>query len=133
MHLLSHLLFTPSFLDMIIHIIWTRLGFLVFVFVLAAACLCELGFDRFYGHGYYSAHKWTIGTAMLIAAGPCWAVGRLLRRRAKAFIDPQTGRQVLLDSDTHTLFFIRMDLWGPILLLLGTALFAVDFFPMIRK
>jgi len=109
-------------------LIWTRLGFLVFVFFFAAACLCQLGFDRIYGHGYYSAHKWTIGTAMVIAAGPSWLMGRFLRRRAKVLIDPQTGQQVFLDGDTHTLFFIRMDLWGPIFLVLGTALYAVDFF-----
>jgi len=114
-------------------IIWSRLGILVFVFVLAAGAICQLGFDRFYGHGFYSAHKWTIGTAMLIAAVPTWFLGRFLRRGAKALIDPQTGRQVLVGGDTHTLFFIRMDLWGPILLLLGTALFAVDFFPLMRK
>ena len=92
-----------------------------------------MAFDRFYGHGYYAAHKWTIGTAMLIAAGPSWIVGRLLRRRAKALIDPQTGQQVIVGGDTHTLFFIRMDLWGPILLLLGTALYVVDFLPLTRK
>ena len=99
-------------------IIWTRLGFLVFVFFFGAACLCQLGFDRHFGKGYYSTHKWTIGTAMVIAAGPSWLVGRLLRRRTRTLIDPQTGGQVILDGDTHTLFFIRMDLWGPILLVL---------------
>lgn len=109
-------------------IIWSRLGFLVAVFVFGAAIACNMAFDHLYGKGYYSTHKWTIGIAMLIAAAPCWFVGDLLRRRnLQRVIDKATGREMVLDHSLHTCFFIPMHFWGPILLAIGAGLCAWEF------
>lgn len=108
--------------------IWSGLGFLVAVFVFGAALLCNLVFDAYWGPGYYSAHKWTIGVAMLIASGLSWNIGNILRRRtAQTVIDKQTGKEFVIDRATHQLFFIPMYLWGPILGAIGIVLCAIDF------
>lgn len=108
-------------------IIWSGLGFLVAVFVFGAALLCNFGFDAIWGTGYYSNHKWTIGVAMFVAAGLSWVVGNLLRKRtARTVIDKQTGQELVIDRATHRLFFIPMHHWGPILLVIGAVLFAIE-------
>lgn len=109
-------------------IIWSGLGFLVAVFVFGAALLCNFVFDALRGPGYYSAHKWTIGVAMFIAAGLSWGVGSVLRKRtAQIVIDKQTGKEIVIDRASHRLFFIPLHLWGPILIGIGAVLLAIEF------
>jgi hypothetical protein len=109
-------------------IIWSRLGFLVAVFVFGAAIACNLAFDHLYGNGYYSTHKWTIGVAMLIAAAPSWFVGRALRGKSdQVVIDKETGKEFVLDRNSHSLFFVPMHFWGPILVVIGVGLCVWEF------
>ncbi len=102
---------------------WSGLGFLVALFVFGAALLCNWAFDAALGAGYYSAHTWTIGVAMLIAGALSWIVGSLLRKRtSQIVIDKATGQEMVLDRATHRFFFIPMHYWGGILGVLGLAL-----------
>jgi hypothetical protein len=108
-------------------IIWNGFGFLVVVFVFGAALLCNLAFDAVWGAGYYSAHKWTIGIAMFIAAALSWFVGGLLRKRsAQIVIDKATGKELVLDRASHALFFIPMHYWGGILAVIGVVLCVLE-------
>jgi hypothetical protein len=109
-------------------VIWSGWGFLVALFVIGAALLSNLAFDAVLGSGYYSAHKWTVGVAMFIAAVLSWVVGSELRKRtARAVIDKTTGQEIVLDRATHRLFFIPMRYWGMILGIIGVVLFIVEF------
>jgi len=104
-------------------IIWSGLGHLVAIFVFASALLCNVAFDAAFGEGYYSAHKWTVGVAMFIAAGLSFVAARMLRRRtARMVIDKQTGEEFLLDQAPSTLFFIPMHYWWIVLGVLGLVL-----------
>ena len=62
-------------------VVWSGLGFLVAVIVFVAALACNLGFDAALGQGFYKAHLWTVGVAMLLAAAIVWPLGIWLRRR----------------------------------------------------
>lgn len=109
-------------------IVWTGHGYLVAVFVFGAALICNFAFDALWGDGFYSAHKWTIAVAMFIAAILSAGVGYVLRQRtAKVVIDKETGEEIVLDRASHTLFFIPMHLWGPILAAIGLALCVMEF------
>ena len=100
-------------------IIWSGFGFLVAVFFFGSALLCNLLFDARFGVGYYSAHHWTIGIAMLLAAALCTLVAQPLRERdSRTLTDEHTGERVVLHRRRHTLFFIPMHLWA---VLLGAA------------
>ncbi len=109
-------------------IIWTGLGFLVAVITFgccfAAECLVERAFhdDR-----YYQAHGWPKLVAFVVAAAVVGVVGRYLRRRqGRVLIDPKTGDEVIVGRQ-HTFFFIPVEYWPPILLILGIIfLFAID-------
>jgi hypothetical protein len=102
-------------------IIWSGLGFLVFIFAFG----CSLGMNLFvrplFGDGYYQTHAWPLALALVVAGILTWFVGNALHRRpGKVFIDKETGREVLLGQN-HSLFFIKMHYWGPILIALGFA------------
>lgn len=104
-------------------IIWNGLGFLVFVFAFGAALICNLLFDALWGKGYYSNHKWTISTAMLLAATLSWIVGHYLRKRkARVVIDKETREELLWQPTKHTFFFVPMHFWGVILACIGIVL-----------
>ena len=97
-------------------------------FVFGAALLCNWTFDAAWGAGYYSAHHWTIGVALLIAAAPSWVFGNQLRKHAaRTVIEKATGQEMLLDEARHRLFFIPMHYWGGILLSIGVVMFVMEF------
>jgi len=80
--------------------------------------------------------SWVIGTAvggdqygivgggfgLMVGAAGIWFLGKRLNDPAKAriLVDPQTGEPVLLQR-THTLFWVRMEIWAVILALGGIA------------
>jgi hypothetical protein len=109
-------------------IIWSGLGFLVAVIVFGFALACNFAFNAIYGHGYYETHHWTIGVAMFLSAITCWLLGTALRsRKPRIVIDKATGKEMPLDRSRHTLFFIPMHLWAPVLALIGVILCVVEF------
>lgn len=109
-------------------IIWSGFGFLVAVFVFGAAILCNLLFDAQFGAEYYSSHKWTIGVAMFLGALPCWLLGSYLRKRqTKTVVDKLTGQEMFVQRASHSLFFIPMHIWAPILVVIGIVLCVMEF------
>src|SRR3954451_23368859 len=101
-------------------IIWSGLGFLVAV--IGFGCLLATEFlveAAFHDDRYYQAHGWPKSVAFAVAAVIVGIVGRWLnRRQGKVLIDPETGREVVVGR-RNTFFFIPMEYWAPILLVLG--------------
>jgi hypothetical protein len=107
-------------------IIWSGLGFLVAVITFGCCLAAEYVVERtFHDDGYYQAHGWPKLIAFVVAAAVVWVVGRHLRRRqGRVLIDPETGSEVIVGRK-HTLFFIPVEYWPPILLVLGMIFFFV--------
>ena len=101
-------------------IIWSGLGFLVAV--LTFGCLIATEFlveSAFHDDRYYQSHGWPKLIAFVVAALFVGVLGRLLKRRqGKALIDPETGKEVIVGRN-HTFFFIPVEYWAPILVVLG--------------
>lgn len=67
--------------------------------------------------------------ALLIAALICWFLGNALRKRSdRAAIDKVTGQEFTVNQSRHTLFFLPMHLWGPLLACIACVLFVLEFF-----
>jgi hypothetical protein len=111
-----------------IHIIWSGKGFLVFVFVFGFSLIANLIVNSVTGSGaYWDAHKWPFAVSLFISAVVCWFVGRYFQNlNARVLIDPKTGREVIL-RESHTLFFIPVVWWCPILAAFGLIALGVDF------
>jgi len=108
-------------------IIWSRLGVLVAVFVFGFSLIANLLTDHYTGsEDYWNVHNWPLGVSLLVSGLLSWAVGSwLASAKTKTFIDKETGEEIAV-SPSHTLFFIKMHWWGPILLAIGVALIVLD-------
>lgn len=100
-------------------IIWRGLGFLVFAVVLACVFLGSVVFDAIKGDGYFETHHWTLALALIVAAAGCWSLGNYLQQwsvgKEKDSGDDDEDR----NWPRHTLFFIPMHYWAPILLVVA--------------
>jgi hypothetical protein len=100
-------------------VIWSGFGFLVaaitFLLLLIAEYVTE---SLFRDESYYQAHGWPKLLAFFLASAVIWPLGLYLNRKpGKVMIEKETGKEVLRPK--HTFFFIRMEYWGPILVVLG--------------
>ena len=111
-----------------IHIIWTGKGYLVFVIVFGCSLIANLIFNAEVGPGYYDHHKWPFAVSLLVSAAICWPLGDYLRKGSdRMVIDKQTGREFVINQSRHTLFWIPMRWWAPILTVGAVILFAIEF------
>ncbi|HTY88152.1 MAG TPA: hypothetical protein VMB80_11855 [Candidatus Acidoferrum sp.] len=111
-----------------IHIIWTGKGYLVFVIVFGCSLIANLIVNAKAGPDYYDQHKWPFAVSLLVSAAICWPLGDYLRKRSdQVVIDKQTGKEFVINQSRHTLFFIPMHWWAPILMVGAVILFVVEF------
>ena len=108
-------------------IIWRGRGFLVAVIIFGSSLVANLIFNAEVGPGYYDHHKWPFAVSLIVSAAICWFLGDYFRKRpGRVVIDRQSGKEFTLNK-AHTLFFIPMRWWAPILLLWALILFGVEF------
>jgi hypothetical protein len=82
--------------------------------------------DAKFGNGYYSAHEWAIGTALVIGGLISLVVGLALKPRAVT----QLGGGVLapnpVSRSPHTFFCVPMHWAGLIIAVIGVGLIVYD-------
>ena len=106
-------------------ILYSGLGFLVFVFFIAP--LVVIGAILFYGFGIdflRSTSWWPLHSLMILGAILTFVVGSLLNRKMLEETTFEKSGPVRVLRPRHTLYYIRMEYWGPILLIVYFALIA---------
>ena len=106
-------------------IFYTGLGFLVFVFFIAP--LVVIGAILFYGFGIdvlRSPSWWPLHSLIILGAILTFVVGSLLNRKMLEETTFEKSGPVRVLRAPHTLYYIRMEYWGPILLAIYFALIA---------
>ena len=105
-------------------LVWSGYGFLVAVITFASSLLVQLLVNAMAGDPtYYQSHRWPLMLALWFAAGAVWRTGdRLGSKPERVLVEQETGFPVRL-RPRHTLFFIEMRYWGPILFVLGVLSF----------
>lgn len=108
-------------------IFWEGMGFLVVVFVFACAIVVSQVLNQITGSDlYWHTHDWVVGISILPAAVLSWFVGKFLASyKAKILIEKETGKEIIIEPN-HSLFFIKLKWWGPILAVFGLGIAAVD-------
>jgi hypothetical protein len=108
-------------------IVWSGLGFLVIVIVIGLSWLMQIVLTGILGDsGFYQRAIWPFPAALALSGIICWILGRLLNKPGeKAFIN---GEEVTIKNTRHSLFFIRMDYWGPILIVIAVVYAAYRIF-----
>ncbi|MDB6075452.1 MAG: putative rane protein [Verrucomicrobiaceae bacterium] len=108
-------------------IVWRGLGWLVAVIVFGFSLVANLVFNNVYGEGFYDTHKWPLALSLVGSAIVCWFLGSHLKSRSdRIAIDKATGQEIVINQSQHTLFFIPMRLWGPLLALIALIVFVVE-------
>jgi len=93
-------------------IVWTRMGFLVAVYAFGSSLVAQLLTNHFTGtETYWDAHRWPVGVALIGAGLLSFVTSSLLGRR---------------NQSAHTLFFVPVFWWGPLLWLGGLGVLAWD-------
>lgn len=101
-------------------IIWKGWGFLVVVFVFGLSLSANLITNSVTGgEQYWNSHVWPIGVSLIVSSLLCWFIGcKLASRGFRSVVDIETGEEQILVSH-HSLFFIDMHWWAPILAAIG--------------
>ena len=101
-------------------LIWKGAGYVVPVATFATLVLTELSVERWFGdERYYQHHGWPKFAGLALAALVVFALGTALRRRgAKTLVEKDTGREVVVRPE-HTFFFVDVQYWGYLLLVLA--------------
>lgn len=72
------------------------------------------------------------GLSLVPAGVMTWFAGkRMNRNTTRTLVDPQTGNPVVIRRE-HSLFFVKVEWWGPILIVLGILVFVVELVPTTR-
>jgi hypothetical protein len=101
-------------------IIWNGAGFIVAVITFTSMVLTEQFVENLYQDDkYYQHHGWPKLVAFVAAALVVYPIGRYLNAtEGRVLVDPATGERVVIKSD-HSLFFINVQTWPFVLVLLG--------------
>jgi hypothetical protein len=101
-------------------IFWRGYGFLVAIIGIAALALTRNISEKITGDKhFYLHHGWVFLIGMIVAAALTYGLHKLLlREKERVLIDKETGGEVVLASN-HSLFFVPVQLWPPIFIVIG--------------
>jgi len=104
-------------------VVWKGWGLAVIGFIFLFVLPIQLLVEYFYGVGQYQALSWPVPLAFLLGAIPTTLVGQMLNNKpARVLIDPDTHEKVELKRE-HSLFWIPMQYWGVILVILSALIY----------
>lgn len=100
--------------------IWQGAGAVVLIIAILAALLTNIVTSRVFDeNNYFQTHSWAQAVALWLSGAGCWFLGRYLHGRpGQIVIDKATGVAVTV-KPVHSMFFIKLEYWGPILLVIG--------------
>ena len=100
-------------------IFWSGFG----IFAGVIPVLCYMGFVKVcqnaYGVPYTDSHGWPGAVGTLIGAAAVWVLAQRMNGSARTLVDTATGETVVLKKNRHTLFFIPMEYWSYILVVVA--------------
>ena len=105
-------------------ILYSGLGFLVFVFFIAPLVIVGPILGHFGIDFLRSPSWWPLHSLMILGAILTFVVGSLLNRKMLEDTTFEKSGPVRVLRPRHTLYYIRMEYWGPIVLIIYFALIA---------
>jgi hypothetical protein len=95
-------------------VIWTGWGIVAGLIWVACLAATQFGVDQIYENGFYTANLWPKLLATTVSAPIIWFVG-------KAMNGAPTEEQ-RAHGARHTLFWIPVEYWGPLFLVIGVVM-----------
>ncbi len=105
-------------------IIWSGWGLIVLGIVVAIFLVMNSIFGSILGLNTFADSKWMDSISLLISAVLCWYTGKHINKPSgRIFVDKVTGEEFREGGGRHRLFFIKVEYWAIILVLVGIAIF----------
>ena len=102
--------------------IWSGLGFLVPLIMIASLLFSNVVLNKLFGAGFYSHSDWGPTLAFIIASAIIWSIGhKLAQQKGRVVIDKQTSKEIVLRRK-HSFFFINFMYWSYINIGLAVAI-----------
>lgn len=91
-------------------LIWSGLGFCVFVIMFGCSFIMEFLVESITGNNdFYQQESWPLAIALTLAGVTCWFLGKYLNKNGEQIlIDKETGEEIILKNARHRFFFIKM-------------------------
>jgi hypothetical protein len=104
-----------------LHLVWSGYGYAVPALTFMSCLLMELTTCAiFQDNRYYQDHVWPMPLALALAGLICIPLGSVLNRgEPRTLVDVKTGEEVVEPSNRHTFFFIAVQYWGVLLMLIA--------------
>ena len=101
-------------------IIWRGAGAAVILLAILAALVTNIVTSSWFNqNNFLQDHAWAQTVALWLAGAGCWFLGRYLHSKpGRILVDKASGQEVTIKPN-HSLFFIKLEYWGPILLVIG--------------
>ncbi len=99
--------------------IWRGKGWLVPAIVFVVSLIAELLTEDviFKDDTYYQGERWPFACSLVVSAATLWRLGRkVFPTTTRRLTDQDSGQEVVF-KDSHDFLFVRMEYWGPLLLL----------------
>ncbi len=106
-------------------IFWSGLGFLVPVITIICFVITQGAVNAMMGEKHYETNTWPKLAATIFSAILVGLFGYIFNRipRDRKMVNPATGeRETVSTSGGHTFFFIPMEYWAVLIVILGVAL-----------
>lgn len=109
-------------------VIWSGLGYLVLVILLADSLLIQLISGALTNNSrYFQENSMLLVLSLWLSSAIIYFLGRWLNsRKAKIYIDKETGQEIKIQNN-HRLFFIPMQYWGLLTFIGGLVIFIKSF------
>lgn len=108
-------------------IIWKGWGILLIAIGVVFLLLTEVVVEAAIGNdAYFQEATWPMFLALVLSAAVIWPLGRWLNRPSgRVLVDRETGEEVMVGGGDHSFFFIKLQYWAPILVVMGLLFFWV--------
>ncbi len=106
-------------------IVWKGLGILVLIITIVMAIVMQLVVDQVWGVGTYKTATWPIPVAIALSGIIVGGLGYILNNKpGRVLVDPETNESIEFKKE-HSLFWIPMQYWGILLVLISAVLFFI--------
>ena len=108
-------------------LIWRGAGAFVFILGILMALLTNIVTSRIFDeNNYFQTHPWAQALALWLTGVSCWFLGRYLHRQpGRVVLNKDTGQEEVVKL-VHSLFFIKLEYWGPILFVIGVCVLVFE-------
>ncbi|MEO1083704.1 MAG: hypothetical protein AAFY88_05635 [Acidobacteriota bacterium] len=102
-------------------IIWSGFGFLTLLILALSMIFMQVGVEAIWGEEAYKTLPWAQTAGIVLGGLVTFVLGSWLNRETRIVLDEASGDGLTI-QDSNTLFFIKMEYWGLLFIIIALLL-----------